>query len=253
MTRVRPATAAGVAAAALLALPMGAFGRHHHRSHPTRSPGTQRIRSTDTSPPSLSALTAGTVTSFANNTLVVTLTDGQVLTGAITPATKMVCGTPPKQYPPPTKPPFGTTGPAGFQDGTSRHSASSRSFEPAPAPPRPEPPATSPGTSEPPSPPSGDRPPSSPPSPHPGDGSSVTPGPGTGSGDHPQPPAGPGSPGGQPGQPPAGYPGKGAGEPRIRPCGSDALTPGTAVHALGLSAEPKGVRFNWLALIKPAA
>jgi hypothetical protein len=208
-----------MAASALLALPLGAFARHPHqpRHRSASRPGTHQVQGTqvvvqNTSPPSLISLTAGTVTSFANNVLTVTLNDGQVLTGAIEPRTKIVCGTPPKLPPRPeppsggpTKPPFGTTGPQDYQGPTSSAPASRRSVEPGSVP------STSmPGATQPPAPPTG-------------------------------------------GQPPAGYPGKGPGEPTIRPCGTDALTPGTLVHSLGLGADPKGVRFWSLALIKPAA
>ena len=211
MTRVRPAAAAGMATAALLALPLGAFARHPHQHRSASWRGSQQVKGTqvrgqDTWPPSLSSLTAGTVTSFANNVLTVTLNDGQVLVGTVDPRTKIVCGTPPPVPPRPEpgpggppKPPGGTTGPTGpqgYPGSVGPRSGSPRSVEP---------------------------------------------------GSNPPPIGATGATG------PRGYPGMGGPNPNIHPCGPDALTPGTLIHSVGLYAEPNGVHYMGLALIKPAA
>jgi hypothetical protein len=66
----------------------GAHRRHHHHAHLMRFGAAG---SSTTTPAHSSNETAGTVTSFANGSLTITLTDGSMVSGKVTDRTELEC------------------------------------------------------------------------------------------------------------------------------------------------------------------
>jgi hypothetical protein len=146
----RVLTAAGAALAiGLLALPGGATARRHGHGHKHAVKHGARHGSKPGKVPTLASLTAGTVTSYDGTTLVVTLTNGSVVSALADAKTHLMCAVLPPGFP------GGTTGPTG-PTGSTRHEG-----YPPGAGDKPGPPGDKPGPPEgyhPPKPPTGPRP-----------------------------------------------------------------------------------------------